>query len=341
MQLVASAIPPQPAEVRDRALEAAMTYVASNGVTSVTSMGSWDDLETYDRARARGGLRTRVYAVVQLDTWERLRDAVATRGHGDAWLRIGGLKGFADGSLGSHTASMLEPFSDAQGGTGLVVTSEADLYARAIGADAAGLQVIVHAIGDRANRTVLDVFERVAREHGPRDRRMRVEHAQHLAQAELPRFAALGVIPSVQPYHCIDDGRWAEKIIGHERASRTYAFRSLLSAGARLALGSDWPVAPATPLEGIYAAVTRRTLDGAHAGGWVPAERITVEEALRGYTSSAAYASFEEREKGTLEVGKLADVTLLDRDLTAVPPETLADARVVATIVGGRVVYRR
>jgi hypothetical protein len=254
-------------------------------------------------------------------------------------VRIGGLKGYADGSLGSHTSSMLAPFSDAQGGTGLAVTSEADLYARVSGADAAGLQVMIHAIGDRANRTVLGVYERVAREHGARDRRDRVEHAQHLAPEDVPRFGALGVVASMQPYHCIDDGRWAEAIIGPERAKTTYAFRDLLRTHATLAFGSDWPVAPATPLDGIYAAVTRRTLDGAHPGGWVPEQKVTVEEALRAYTWGGAYAAFEEGEKGTLEPGKLADVRLIDRDLTKVPSETLADAKIVATIVGGRVVY--
>jgi predicted amidohydrolase YtcJ len=341
LDLVEHAVPPLTPELRDRAVEAATAYAGANGVTSVTSMGSWDDLETYERARARGALHTRVYAVVPLDTWERLRDEIAARGRGDAWVRIGGLKGFADGSLGAHTASMLAPLSDAQGGTGLVVTPADILYARVAGADATGLHVMIHAIGDGANRMVLGVYERVAKEHGPKDRRFRIEHAQHLAPDDVPRFGALGVVASMQPYHCIDDGRWAEALIGPERAKTTYAFRTLLDSRATLAFGSDWPVAPATPLDGIYAAVTRRTLDGAHPGGWIPEQKITVEEALRAYTAGGAYASFEEAEKGTLEAGKLADVTVIDRDLTKVPPETLADAKIVTTIVGGHVVYAR
>jgi predicted amidohydrolase YtcJ len=341
LDLVARAVPPMTPEVSDRALDAATAYVAGNGVTSVTSMGSWEDLATYARARARGALRTRIYAVVPLATWERLRDEVAAHGRGDDWVRIGGLKGFADGSLGAHTAAMLAPFSDAQGGTGLVVTSEDVLYPRVSGADAAGLQVMIHAIGDRANRTVLGVYDRVAREHGARDRRFRIEHAQHLAADDVPRFGAQQVVASMQPYHCIDDGRWAEPVLGPVRAKTTYAFRTLLDTRAALAFGSDWPVAPATPLEGIYAAVTRRTLDGAHPGGWVPEQKIAVEEALRAYTWGGAYASFEEGEKGTIEPGKLADVTIVDRDLTQVTPEALAGAKVVATIVGGRVVYQR
>jgi predicted amidohydrolase YtcJ len=341
LSLVGRVIPSPSPELQDRALEAAMRYAASHGVTSVTSMGTWEDLATYERARARGALPTRVYAVVPLGTWKRLADEVARRGRGDAWVRVGGLKGFADGSLGSRTASMLAPFSDGQGGAGLVVTPEADLSEQVAGADAAGLEVMIHAIGDRANRTVLDLYERVAREHGSRDRRFRIEHAQHLAPDDVPRFGALSVVASMQPYHAIDDGRWAEPMLGRDRARGSYAFRALLDGHATLAFGSDWPVAPATPLEGIYAAVTRRTLDGKRPGGWIPEQRIGVEEALRAYTSGGAFAAFEDTEKGTLEAGKLADIAIVDRDLTKVAPETLADATIVATIVGGRVVYAR
>ncbi|MDQ3518360.1 MAG: amidohydrolase family protein, partial [Gemmatimonadota bacterium] len=187
----------------------------------------------------------------------------------------------------------------------------------------------------------LDVFERVARENGERDRRFRIENAQHPHHSDIPRFAALGVIASMQPYHAIDDGRWAEAVIGAERIRTTYAFRSLLDSGARVAFGSDWFVAPPTPLEGIYSAVTRRTLDDKNPGGWVPAEMISVEEALRAYTIQAAYASFEEKEKGTLERGKLADFVLIDRDLTRIPPATIRDARIVMTVVGGKTVFER
>jgi predicted amidohydrolase YtcJ len=192
---------------------------------------------------------------------------------------------------------------------------------------------------------LLDIFERVARENGPSatvgGRRFRIEHAQHLAPADIPRFRQLGVIPSMQPYHAIDDGRWADRVIGAERSRTTYAFRDLLDAGAGLAFGSDWFVAPPTPLEGIYAAVTRRTLDDAHPGGWVPEQRITVEEALVAYTRSAAFASFEEDSKGTLQAGRLADLVVLDRNLLRVAPESIRDARVVMTVVGGMVVWEQ
>jgi hypothetical protein len=201
--------------------------------------------------------------------------------------------------------------------------------------------VAVHAIGDRAINLILGIFERTAKEDGERDRRFRVEHAQHIAPADIPRFAALGVIPSMQPYHAIDDGRWADKVIGRERSRTTYAFRSLLDARARLAFGSDWYVAPPTPIEGIYAAVTRRTIDEKQPGGWVPEQKITVDEALRAYTVGAAYAEFGENEKGSLERGKLADLVLIDRDLTRIPPETIRDARVMVTVVGGQLVFER
>ncbi|HEU4629376.1 MAG TPA: amidohydrolase [Gemmatimonadaceae bacterium] len=341
MDLVWRVVPPAPPELEDRALDAAMRYVAAQGVTAVHHMGSWDDLAVFERAHAAGRLRTRIYAAVPLASWERLRDTVAARGRGDAWLRIGGLKGFVDGSLGSHTAAFHEPFTDQPGDRGLLVTPPESLYAWTRGADAAGLHVIVHAIGDRAIATQLDVFERVEREHGPRDRRFRIEHAQHIAPRDIPRFAALGVIPSMQPYHAIDDGRWAEKVIGPERIRTTYAFRSLRDADARIAFGSDWFVAPPTPLEGIYAAVTRRTLDDRNPGGWVPEQKITVEDALRFYTINGAYATFEESLKGSLERGKLADFVLIDRDLTRIAPETIRDAKVLMTVVGGKVVFER
>lgn len=344
MALVASKVPPPGDALKDRALDAAMRHVAAQGVTTIHNMGSWDDLEVFARAGRAGRLATRVYAAVPLHTWAKLRDAVAAKtygpdGRGDAWLRVGALKGFVDGSLGSHTAAFHEPFTDAPNDRGLFVNTPEHLYSWISGADKAGLHVVVHAIGDRANTTLLDIFERVARENGARDRRFRIEHAQHLAPADVPRFAALGVIASMQPYHAIDDGRWADRVIGPERSRTTYAFRSLLDAGAGLAFGSDWYVAPPTPLEGMYAAVTRRTLDDSHPDGWVPEQKITVEEALSAYTRGAAYASFEEREKGTIAPGMLADLTVIDRDLRRIPAPELRDAKIVRTIVAGRVVF--
>jgi predicted amidohydrolase YtcJ len=339
MGIVDRAVPPASREMTDRALRAAMQHVNAQGVTAVHHMGGWGDLAAFERAHAAGTLSTRIYASVPLSTWKRLADTVKTRGHGDDWVRIGGLKGFVDGSIGSHTAAMLEPFTDAPTDRGLMVNSEADLYQWATAADKAGLQLLVHAIGDRAIRVQLDIFERVARENGPRDRRFRIEHAQHIAPADIARFGALGVIPSMQPYHAIDDGRWVDRVIGPERAKGTYAFRSLLDAKATLAFGSDWFVAPPTPLVGIYAAVTRRTLDEKRPGGWVPEQKITVEDALRAYTAGAAYAGFAETSRGIIRKGMLADLTMIDRDLTRIAPETIRDAQIVRTIVNGVVVY--
>ena len=339
--LVNAVMPNPPAELEDRALDTAMAYVAAQGVTSVVHMGTWRDLAIFERAHKAGRLKTRIYAAVPLATWEQLRDTVAARGRGDAWLRIGALKGFVDGSLGSHTAAMLQPFTDAPSDTGLFVNTHEHLYEWTSGADKAGLHVIVHAIGDRAIRDQLDIFERVEKENGPRDRRFRIEHAQHIAPPDIPRFAKLGVIASMQPYHAIDDGRWAEKVIGLERSKTTYAFRSLRDAGATLAFGSDWFVAPPTPLEGLYAAVTRRTLDDRNPTGWIPEQKISLEDALRAYTRGAAYATFTEKEKGVIAPGTLADFAIIDRDLTKVAPEAIRDAHIALTAVGGRVVYER
>lgn len=338
MGLVDRVVPPPGEEMSLRALDAAMEYVAARAVTSVHHMGSFGDLELLRKARARGELRTRIYAATPLGEWERLRDLVGTEGKGDRSLSWGLLKGFVDGSLGSHTAAFHAPYDDQPEDRGLFVNTEEDLYRWISGADSAGLHVAVHAIGDRANQTLLDIYERVARENGPRDRRFRVEHAQHLRPEEVPRFGELGVIPSMQPYHAIDDGRWAEKLIGL-RIRTTYAFRSLLDAKAPLVFGSDWFVAPPTPLEGIYAAVTRRTLDDLNPGGWVPEEKISVEEALVAYTREAARAAFAENELGMLKEGYLADFAILDRDITRIPPEEIREAKVLTTVVGGKIVY--
>ena len=341
MGLIDAVQPNRSVAESDRALDTAMAYVTARGVTSVHHMGDFGNLAVFRRAHGANRLKTRIIAQVPLAQWAALRDTAKARGRGDDWLRIGGLKAFVDGSLGSHTAAMLKPFSDAPRDSGFFVTPPESLYTWTKAADAAGLQVMVHAIGDRAIRTQLDIFERVAKENGPRDRRFRIEHAQHIDPADIPRFGALGVIASMQPYHAIDDGRWAEKVIGPERAKGAYAWRSLLDTHATLAFGSDWFVAPPTPLEGIYAAVTRRTLDDKTPNGWVPSQKITVAEALRAYTRGAAYAGFQDDKLGVLRAGMLADLVMIDHDLTKIAPETIRDARVTLTVVGGRVVFER
>lgn len=341
MSLIEDAAPPTSLSDRLAAAVAAMEYLNAQGVTSVQDMGSWRDLEVFRLAHRQGLLNVRVYSCTPLGQWKKLADEVARTGRGDEWLQIGGLKGYVDGSLGSHTAAFLAPFNDAPKDRGLLVNTIEDLEEWTAAADNAGLQVAVHAIGDRAIRLQLDVFERVAKRNGERDRRFRIEHSQHIDPADIPRFGELGVIASMQPYHAIDDGRWAERVIGARRSETTYAFRSLLDTGAQLAFGSDWFVAPATPLEGIDAAVNRRTIDGENPDGWVPAQKISAEEALRAYTSGGAFAAFRENDLGTLEAGKLADLVILDRDIVAGDSDALADAAVELTMVGGRIVYER
>jgi predicted amidohydrolase YtcJ len=343
MGLVSRVVPPPSPEARRRAIREGLRYAASLGVTSVQDMGpAAEDVAVYAELLERGELTARVSAAPPLARWEEQARLGLRHAFGSPWLRLGALKAFADGSLGSTTAFFFEPYSDAPGTSGHLSDemrpSEA-MRDRLVKADAAGLQLCVHAIGDRAISTVLDLFEQVLAANGPRDRRWRIEHAQHVAPSDFPRFAALGVIASVQPYHAIDDGRWAEGRIGPERAKTTYAFRSFLDAGVRLALGTDWYVGSLDPLQTLYAAVTRATLDGKRPGGWVPEQRITLAEAVSAYTAGAAYAEFQERDKGRLVPGQLADLVVLDQDVFAIPAERLRDAKVETTVVGGRVVH--
>ncbi len=339
MGLVSRSIPDRTDEQTDNALIAAMDYFASNGVTSVHAVDASDYYEAIKRVRANGKLITRVYCMTPMSRWESLKTQIEGEGSGDSWVKIGGVKGFIDGSLGSHTAAFVNPYTDMPTDSGFYVNDEEDVYRWISNADREGMQVLIHAIGDRANNFILNVYERVAQENGDRDRRFRIEHAQHLLPGDIARFTSLNVIASMQPYHAIDDGRWAEELIGPERIKTTYAFKSLIDAGAEVAFGSDWPVAPATPLEGIYGAVTRRTTDGMNPDGWVPAEKITVEQALIAYTKKAAYASFEEDIKGSIEPGKLADFVVLSEDITAIDPVKIWETKVLQTYVGGRKVY--
>jgi predicted amidohydrolase YtcJ len=337
MNMIYKIVPDPTDEQKDKALEAAMNYVAARGVTSTHNMSGYMDV--FERARAQNTLKTRIYAGMALSEWRELNQKIIKQGRGDKWLRIGGLKEFVDGSLGSHTAAFLKPFTDAPGDSGFFITPVPVLYQRIKSADSAGLHVMTHAIGDKAIYTLLNIYERVSKENGDRDRRFRIEHAQHIDPNDIPRFAQLSVIPSMQPYHAIDDGRFAERLIGSERIKTTYAFGSLLKANANLAFGSDWFVAPPTPLEGIYAAVTRQTLDGKNPDGWVPEEKISVEEALKSYTIRAAYASFEENIKGSIKPGKLADFVILEKNIFEIAPSEIRNVKVLRTSVGGKFVY--
>ncbi|MBV9303472.1 MAG: amidohydrolase [Acidobacteriaceae bacterium] len=340
--LVERVIPAPSQEQIRKAIKAAQAYANANGVTSVQDMSASPDVfRTYQTMLHKGELTVRISGHQPLVSWQRLANIGLVADFGNETLHIGGLKGFADGSLGSTTAWFFQPYLDAPNTSGIAsaeLVHPESIWANIEHADAAGLQIAIHAIGDRANNTILRFYERLEREHGERDRRLRIEHAQHLQPSDVPRFGRLHVIASMQPYHCIDDGRWAEKRIGPERAKTTYAFRSLLDSGATLAFGSDWDVAPMNVLMGIYGAVTRRTLDGKHPNGWVPEQKITVEEAVRAYTMGSAYASFEEKIKGSIEPGKLADLVVLSDDIFSIDPVKIADTKVLMTIFDGRVV---
>lgn len=345
LDLIGKAIPPASVAQLLVAVEAAEKYAAENGVTSVQDMSAAPDtLRTYQQLFHEGKLTVRISGHQPLPAWKRLAAPGIRANFGNDTLHIGGLKGFADGSLGSTTAWFFQPYLDAPNTSGIAsdeLSKPEEMYANIAGADRAGLQVAIHAIGDRAIDTILNFYERAEKENGPGDRRFRIEHAQHLLKSDIPRFASLHVIASMQPYHAIDDGRWAAKRIDAERIRTTYAFRSLLDTGATLAFGSDWPVAPMVPLLGIYAAVTRRTLDGKNPGGWVPEQKITVAEAVHAYTVGSAFAEYEESIKGSLAPGKLADLVVLSDDIFHIDPVEIANTRVEMTIFDGKIVYQR
>ncbi len=340
--LVERVVPEKSFEEKHVAAKAASEHAAQVGVTSVTDMSADGDVGLYQYMLEHGELKTRIYAIRTIVSWETLAKTGVRAAFGSDRLRIGGLKGFADGSLGSSTALFFEPYSDTPNTRGLLfdqMLPEGIMLKRVEGADKAGLQVMIHAIGDEANYRILEIYRQAAEKNGPRDRRFRIEHAQHLRASEIPRFGQQKVIASMQPYHAADDGRWCDKRIGPERSKGTYAFRSLLDSGAVLAFGSDWTVAPLNPLLGLKAAVTRQTLDGKHPNGWMPEQKITLDEALRAFTVGSAYAEFAEKVKGTLTPGKLADLVMLDRDLYHVNPADIDKARVLLTVMDGQVVW--
>ena len=348
MSLVGRLIPEPSEEEILEAVLAAQKHAAELGVTSVQDMdGSSPEtrrrlFRVLQRLAREGKLTCRIDLRWPISLQRELAATGVTAGFGSDHLRIGGLKGFMDGSLGSSTAKMFEPYVSGEANTGVFVTEPDAMRSLIRSADAAGLNVCVHAIGDRANAVLLDLFADVARQNGPRDRRFRIEHAQHLRPVDYPRFKELGVIASMQPYHVIDDGRWAEGRIGAKRCASSYAYRSLLDAGAKLAFGSDWPVAPLDPIPGIDAAVNRRTLDGKHPNGWFPEQRISVNEAIEAYTLGSAYAGFQEKDRGSLAAGKLADFVVLSRDiLDPNERDRITETQVMFTVVGGKVVFER
>jgi predicted amidohydrolase YtcJ len=343
MDFVNKVIPPASHEQRLHAAKRALAHAAALGVTSVQHMNpEYADIAVYSELLQRGELTSRVYAaplITQVDDQVKIGIRHA---FGGAYLRLGALKGYADGSLGSRTAYFFAPFDDQPSEHGILsdeMHPPSLMRDRMMKADAAGLQLCTHAIGDQGISMILDFYEEITKAHGEADRRFRIEHAQHMATKDFERFAKLHVIASMQPYHAIDDGRWAESRIGHDRSSRTYAFRTFLDHGVRLAFGTDWSVAPLNPMFGIYAAVTRATLDGKNPGGWFPEQKLTVAEAVEAYTMGSAYAEFQDKEKGSITAGKLADMVLVSDDIFSLPPEGIREVKVLKTFVGGKMTY--
>jgi predicted amidohydrolase YtcJ len=351
--LIERVIPSPTPHQMARTLREAQKHAFRYGVTGVHDMGfvgsracesSADLFRAYQILLQRGDLKIRTSLYTPLPHWKKLANLGVLVPFGNSTLQVGGLKGFSDGSLGSSSAWFLEPYTDnpgSCGGPSDELANPEQMFGNMQGGDAAGLQLAIHAIGDRANKIVLDFFDQIGGSNGARDRRFRIEHAQHLQPSDVPRFPRMKVIASMQPYHCIDDARWACGRIGPERIKGAWAFRSLLEAGAMLAFGSDWWVAPIDPVKGIYAAVTRRPIDGSHPEGWVPEQKISVKDAVHAYTVGSVYASFQENSRGTLVPGKFADLVVLSHDIFNIEPEEILEAKTDMTIVNGEIVYAR
>lgn len=343
MEILTKHIPDATEEENYDALLAALNEAKRLGVTSIQDMSYLDALTVYERAKNEGILTCRIFSRWAIADYKYLVKKNIKAGYGDNLIRMGSLKGFADGSLGSSTAWFFEKYVQDTTTSGLAmdIITDGSMEKWCMDADKNGLQICVHAIGDKANSYMLDLYAKIIKENPKWDRRFRIEHAQHVRFDDIKRFAELGVIASVQPYHCIDDGVWAEKRIGPERLKYTYPFKSFLDAGVKLCFGTDWYVAPLNPLLGIYAAVTRRTLDGKNPDGWIPEQKITVEDAIKCYTLNSAYASFEEKIKGSIETGKLADLVVLSDDILSIDPVRIKDTEVIMTIFDGKIIYKK
>ena len=343
MDLVFKVIPPPSLEENVEATLRALEEARKFGITSVQDMTQPGELEAYRQVLENGELTCRIYSIWPIDKYEDIVRAGITVGNEEGLIKRGGLKGYTDGSLGASTAWFFEPYVQDPSNYGLPmdVVTNGNLEKWAFDADGNRLQLCVHTIGDRANAFMLDLYEKIKKENSPWERRFRIEHAQHIRKEDLKRFAEIGVVASVQPYHCIDDGVWAEKRIGPERIKTTHPYRSLLKSGTVVVFGTDWPVAPLNPLFGIYAAVTRQTVDGKNPDGWIPEEKISVEDAIKCYTLNAAYASYEEKIKGSIEVGKLADFVVLSEDILSIDPGKIKDVKVTMTIFDGEIVYEK
>ncbi len=341
MSLVKVRIPDPAMEERRRGIELILANVAKNGVTSVQDNSAWEDFQVYQHLKEEGKLTVRITEWLPFNTpLNDLQNMRAQGGTTDPWLKTGALKAYTDGAMGSRTAAMLEPYSDDPSTSGILTNDPEKLKVMAIERDKAGFQLAFHAIGDRANRIALDVFEAVVKANGKRDRRDRIEHAQMVAPEDFARFAKLNVIASMQPSHQTTDMRWAEDRIGPQRIKGAYAWATMQKNGVRLAFGTDYPVEPISPFRGLYACVTRERPDGGPRNGWERQEKISLTDCIRAYTSGSAYAQFEEGKKGELKQGEYADFIVLSNDLTKVPPSEYTKTRVLRTVVGGRTIYQ-
>ena len=320
----------------------AMKEARELGVTSVQNAGP-ADFEAYGKLQKEDQLTCRIDIGKPLTGDEeeliKYRETEKQYPKSGNWIRFGYLKAFSDGSMGSGTALMFEPFDDNPASSGLAMWQYEELEKMVLTADKSGFQIGIHAIGDKANKWVLNMFEKAVEINGKRDSRHRIEHSQTLQQSDIPRFYQLGVIPSMQPTHCISDKRFCEKRIGRERSKGAYAWRSLINAGSTLAFGTDYQVEPLNPIEGLYAAVTRRDRLGEEGEGWFPEQKLAMEEAIKYYTFGSAYAQFMEDRKGMIKKGYLADIVIVDKDLLTIPESEIMTTKVDYTIVGGKVVY--
>ncbi|HSB11820.1 MAG TPA: amidohydrolase [Blastocatellia bacterium] len=354
MSFFAAAIPKKFShERRVQQTKNALAEIRRYGVTNVSDMSDDEQLDIYRELVKSGELTVRVHFRPGLDRWQEMADQRIKVGSGDEWIRLGALKGHIDGIMGTSTARFLQPYSNDPTNRGkwrpLMVDEkgnfvEGKFLQYMLDADHAGLQLSVHAIGDEANNVLLNYLEELNRQNGVRDRRFRLVHAQVIAPGDFKRMGKLGVVAEVQPFHLSDDMRWMEERIGRERCSGAYAFKTIKDSGAVLCFGTDWPGTsaseyPINPMLGLYAAVTRQTLTGEPAGGWFPEQRLSMEEAIRAYTYNTAYANFEEKIKGSIEVHKLADLAVLTTNLLRASPREILDTKVVYTIVGGKIVY--
>ena len=339
IDLVRKIIPDKTKKLRDEIFTISMKHAASVGVTQVHDMCTWDDLQTYKRNKDKLTLRIKAYT--WYEDWKNLINLIEAEGVGDDMLRWNGIKAMVDGSLGSKTAWMHNHYLDDKNSKGVLIINDTTFFKKLIkDIDDKDVQLAVHAIGDRANDWIISNFLQIIDQNGIKDRRLRIEHAQHLTNNSIDKIIKHDIIPSMQPYGCIDDTRWMHKRITNDLMSRSYIFKTFVQNNVNLTFGSDWDVTPLNPLEGIYAAVSRKTLDGRHPEGWYPEQKISIYDAIKCYTKNNAYAGFQEEKLGVLKKNMLADFVVLSNDITAIKPSDILKVKVLRTVVGGNDIYK-